>query len=512
MALRLFGLTITKEEDQKAVVVSDKKNDGATEVVDYGGVYFDGYEDILKNIKDERDLITVYRCLAHIPEVDQAIMEITNDSIVYPKSEIYPVKLNLDNIELSASIKDKISDNFDEVLDKLEFDTKADDLFRTWYIDGRLPIYIHIDDRKTSKGIDKLIYIDPLQIRKIREIKKGKDKDGIEKVLEIKEYYVYNPDANTPTEFTNMNIDRFSVSGKSTNGILLTNDSVVYATSELMDENRKYVISQLHKAIKPANQLSQIEDSMVIYRLSRAPERRVFYVDVGNLPKGKAEAYLASLMNKFRNKLAYNATTGQVHNQTHQKSILEDFWLPRREGGKGTEIDTLGGGDGFAGVTDETRYFKEKLYKSLNVPIGRIDSENTFVFGKEGEITRDEIKFSKLVGNLRNTFGKGVFTQLLKTQLILKKVMNEDEFNAIADNIFYMWEDDSHFAEMKELEVTQKRIEVLDQMSDYADIYFSKNWIRKHVLFQSEEEIEELKKEREQESKEEPTQEEPETE
>lgn len=502
MAFNIFGLTIGKEEKDVPTIVYDKEQDGATEIVDYGGVYFDGYEDILKNIKDENDLINNYRCLVHVPEVDQAVIEIVNESIVYPKSEVYPVKLNLDEVELSEPLKQKINDTFEEVLKKLKFDRKADDLFRNWYIDGRCPVYIHVEKNKTSKGMEKLIYIDPLQIRKIREIRKGMDKDNVEKILGIQEYYIYNPNNNMPTEFGNMSIDKYTVGGATQHGIKLTNDSIVYATSELMDEERKFIISHLHKAIKPANQLSQIEDAMVIYRLSRAPERRVFYVDVGNLPKQKAEAYLASLMGKFRNKMSYNSTTGKIKNQTHQKAILEDFWLPRREGGKGTEITTLGGGEGFQGVTEETRYFKEKLYKALNVPIGRIDSENTFVFGKEGEITRDEVKFAKFISNLRNCFAHGLFDQLLRTELILTKVMNEEEYKAITDNIFFMWEDDSHFAEMKELDVTMKRLEVLELINEYKEMYYSKSWIRKHILFQNDEEIEELKKEREEEAKE----------
>lgn len=504
MAFNLFGITIGKDEDEKPSIIYDKTPDGATEVVDYGGVYFDGYQDILTNIKDEKELVIVYRSLTCVPEVDQAIIEIVNDSIVYPKSDTYPVKLNLDDIELSDNIKNKILESFDEILEKLKFERKADDLFRSWYVDGRLPLYIDVDAAHLTNGINKIIYVDPLQVRKVREIKKVLDDDRVEKIVDIQEYYIYSPDINMPTEFSNMNIDQYNVGGVNSRGIKITKDSFVYATSEQMDPDRKFVISHLHKAIKPANQLEQIEDSTVIYRLSRAPERRVFYVDVGNLPKNKAEAYLASLMNRFRNKLSYNSTTGKVKNQTHQKSILEDFWLPRREGGKGTEITTLGGGDGFAGVTEETRYFKEKLYKALNVPVGRIDSDSTFVFGNSGEISRDEIKFSKIVDNLRNTFAHGVFDQLLMTQVVLKKIMTKQEFNDILNNLFYQWVDDSHFAEMKELEVTQKRMEVLTLLNDFTTPYYSKDWVRKHVLFQTEDEIEELKKQREEEEKTEP--------
>ena len=504
MVFNLFGLTIGKDEKEDPTIIYDKTPDGATEVVDYGGVYFDGYQDILNSIKDEKELIIVYRSLTCVPEVDQAIIEIVNDSVVYSKSEVYPVKLNLDGLELSENIKNKIIESFEEILRKLKFERKADDLFRSWYVDGRLPLYIDVDKNQVSKGIHKIVYVDPLQIRKVREIKKVLDDDRVEKIVDVQEYFIYSPDINMPTEFSNMNIDQYNVGGVNSRGIKITKDSIVYATSEQMDPDRKFIISHLHKAIKPANQLEQIEDSTVIYRLSRAPERRVFYVDVGNLPKNKAEAYLASLMNRFRNKLSYNSTTGKVKNQTHQKSILEDFWLPRREGGKGTEITTLGGGDGFAGVTEETRYFKEKLYKALNVPVGRIDTDSTFVFGNSGEISRDEIKFSKIIDNLRNTFAHGVFDQLLMTQVVLKKIMSKQEFSEIADSLFYQWEEDSHFAEMKELEVTQKRMEVLALLNDFTTPYFSKAWVRKHVLFQTEDEIEELKKQREEEEKTEP--------
>lgn len=504
MAIELFGLKIGKPEKQSATIVTPAGQDGATEIVDYGGIYFDGYNDILKNIETEKDLILAYRCLSHSPEVDQALTEIYGDAIVFSKTIQYPVKLNLDDLEVSEPIKQKIMDSFETIMEKLKFDRYGDKLFRDWYIDGRLPIYIHVDSKKQTKGIDKLIYIDPLKIQKVREVKKEVGRDNVERVVLVKEYYVYSPNEGMPCEFANMSIDRYNVGGVTSKGILLSPDSVVYATSELLCENKKMIISYLHKAIKPANQLDQLEDSTVIYRLSRAPERRVFYVDVGTLPKQKAEAYLSSLMAKFRNKLSYDSGSGKVKNQTHQKSILEDFWLPRREGGKGTEISTLGGGEGFQGIIDENEYFKTKLYKSLNIPPGRIDTENTFVFGNSGEISREEVKFSKFIDNLRNTFGHGLFDQLLATQLVITKVMTMSEYDKIKDSIFYQWNEDSHFSEMKDLEVTQKRLEVLDLMAEWTDIYYSKAWVRKHILFQTEDEIKQLRKEREIEEKTEP--------
>lgn len=505
MAITIFGIQLGADKKTEMTAVQDTIKDGATELVDYGGVFFNGYDDVLNNIKDEQELIMVYRCLANVPEVDKAIMEIVNDSIVYPKSEVFPVKINMDNVELTDNIKEKIYEEFDNILELLHFDTKADDIFRDWYIDGRLPVFIDVKKGKENKGINKLIIIDPLRIKKVREIVKKTDDDGIEKIVNILEYYIYNPNANSPFEFANMNIQTYGSGTGANTGIKLSADSVIYSTSGLMDFNRKFIISYLHKAIKTANQLEQLEDSMVIYRMSRAPERRVFYVDVGSMPKNKAESYLVSLMNKFRNKISYDSSTGKIKNQAHQKSIVEDIWLPRREGGKGTEINTLGSGEGFSGINDETAYFKEKLYSSLNVPTGRLDNEGSFFMGREGEITREEVKFSKFINNLRNQFAKSLFDQALGTQLILKKVMTKAEFDEISDNLLYMWEDDSHFSELKEMDVISKRMEVLDSINDHINTYYSQEWVRKHILFQNEEEIEELSKQREKEAKEGPT-------
>lgn len=506
-----FGLDLKQDTKTAPQVVKDVYDDGAVEVIDYGGVYYDGYVDILKSIANERELIQTYREISFIPEVDQAINEIVNDAIVYPKSEQYPVKLNLDNVEISDNIKKKVFEEFEIVLELLKFDNKADDVFRQWYIDGRIPFFIHVEEKKMKNGITKIIAIDPTNIKKLREIKKKMD-DGVEKIYEITEKYIYFPDANTPVEFVNKPTTSYTAGGETHRGIELTSDSVVLSTSGLMNEKKDMVLSYLHKAIKPSNQLNQMEDAMLIYRISRAPERRVFYVDVGNLPKNKAEGYLQSLMSRFRNKLSYNAVTGKVKNENHVKSILEDFWLPRREGSRGTEIDTVGGNTNFAGITEETNYFKHKLYRALNVPIGRIDPESTFVFGKSGEITRDEIKFAKFINNLRNQFAQTVFDDLLKTQLLLKKIINKSDWDVIKNGIFYQWEDDSHFVEVKELEVLNLRMETLEQVNSHRAEYFSKGWIRRHVLFQTEDEIEEIKKEREKEEKEEPDEQEQEQE
>lgn len=501
-----FGLDLKKNKLDSPQIVKDTYDDGAVEVIDYGGVYYDGYTDVLKAISNERELILLYREISFIPEVDQAVNEIVNDAIVYSKSEHFPVKINLDGVELTDNIKKKIFEEFENILGLLKFDNKADDTFRQWYIDGRMPFYLYVDENKKNNGITKIIAIDPTKIKKIREIKK-KMIDGVEKIYDIDEKYIYFPDNNTPVEFVNKPLQSYNISGEMHRGIELTADSVVFSTSGLMDEMRISVLSYLHKAIKPANQLNQMEDAMLIYRISRAPERRVFYVDVGNLPKNKAESYLQSLMARFRNKLSYNASTGKVRNESHIKSILEDFWLPRREGGKGTEISTIGGNTTFAGITEETNYFKQRLYRSLNVPIGRVDPEATFVFGKSGEITRDEIKFSKFINNLRNQFGQTIFDDILKTQLVLKKIIKFNEWETIQKGIFYQWEDDSHFSEMKELETLNLRMETLDLVNNHRDNYFSKGWIRRHVLFQTEEEIKELEKERDKEQETEPEEE-----
>lgn len=504
--LEAFGLVIkTKETSPESQIVKDANDDGAHEVITSGGgVYYDGYYDVLGSLTTDRELIAMYREISFIPEVDQAIMEIVNDAVVYPKAEVYPVRINLDAVEtISDPIKEKIVQEFDTVLGLLQYDTKADDLFRKWYVDGRLPLYMHVDPSKLSKGISKIIPIDSTQIKKVRELKKIQE-DGVEKIAGVEEKYWYFPDEYMPGEFTNKKLGSFSYNGAQRQGIELSKDSVVFSTSGLMSEDGRSVLSYLHKAIKPSNQLSQIEDAMIVYRVSRAPERRVFYIDTGNLPKSKAEQYLQSIMAKFKNKLSYDGTTGKIKNNNHVRSILEDYWLPRRGEGKGTEVTTLAGGTNFAGITEETNYFKHKLYKALNVPIGRLDSENTFVFGKSGEITRDEIKFSKFVNNLRNQFAKTVFDELLKTQLVLKKIIKLSEWEEISNQVFYQWEDDSHFAEMKSIEIVTAKSDALDKLKEYVDIYFSRNWVRKNILYQSEEEMKELEKERKKEKQSEP--------
>lgn len=508
MALRelfeSFGLVIkSKKEKEVPQVVRDVYDDGAYETLASGGVTYDGYFDVLGSLTNDRELISMYREISFVPEVDQAIMEIVNDAVVYPKADMHPVKINLDAVELSDSIKTKIIDEFKHALGLLHFDTKADDTFRKWYIDGRLPLYLHVDSNKLSKGISKIIPIDSCQIKKVREIKKMPE-DGIEKIVGIEEKYWYFPDENMPGEFANKKLGSFSYNGAQKQGIELSKDSVVFSTSGVLDETRTTVLSYLHKAIKPSNQLSQIEDAMIIYRISRAPERRVFYIDTGSLPKSKAEAYMTGLMAKFKNKMSYDGTTGKIKSQNHIRSILEDYWLPRSEGNKSTEITTLPAGTGFAGITEETNYFKHKLYKALNVPIGRLDSESTFVFGKSGEITRDEIKFSKFINNLRNQFAKTVFDEILRIQLILKKVITTSEWDAISEGVLYQWEDDSHFAEMKALEIMTQKSDALEKINPYVGVYFSKAWVRQNILCQTEDEVKDLRKQRDFEKTDEP--------
>jgi hypothetical protein len=513
MEIKLFGLTIGKKKKEHPEIVTDFNNDGATEFnltggPEAGGLVSSGYDEILSSIKNESELIGLYRELVLIPEVDQAIEEIVNDAVVYPKSEMFPVSLNLDNIDFPDNIKEKIIEEFENVLGLMKFSYNADDYFRDWYIDGRISFFLKVNEGSAKKGIQKITQLDSRCVKKVREYIKKKDTDGVEKVFDINEYYVYIPKEFIPGEFKNMAMSSFSIDGDYVKGIKFTKDSIVYCPSGLLDKDKRFVISRLHKAIKPANHLSQVEEAMVIYRIARAPSRRAFYVDTGNLPKNKAEAYITGLMGKFKNKLSYDSVTGKIKSSSHQKSILEDFWLPRRGDGKTTQIETLESGNSFANVTEELRYFKEKLYKALNVPIGRLDSDSSFMFGREGEITREEVKFSKYINKLRNHFANNIFSQLIKTQLVLKRIIEESEWETIVDNIFYVWEDDSHFNEMKQLEILEKRMETLERVSEFVNVYFSKNYVRKHILFQTEEEIEELAKEREEESKEEPQEEE----
>jgi len=386
--------------------------------------------------------------------------------------------LVLDDLEQPDRIKKLMQEEFDHIIKLLNFNWTGHDTFRKWYIDGRLYFHKIIDEKNPKRGILELRPIDPTKIRKVREVKEEKDpKTGAKLIKEVKEYYIYQ-DKNM---------------SKSNQGLKIAKDSICYITSGVLDPSRRRVLSYLQKALKPANQLRMMEDSMVIYRMSRAPERRIFYIDVGNLPKGKAEDYLRNIMGKYRNKLVYDASTGEMKDDRKHMSMLEDFWLPRREGGRGTEITTLPGGENL-GQIDDIVYFQKKLYKSLNVPAQRLEQDPAqFSLGRSSEITRDELKFQKFLGRLRKKFST-MFIDLLKTQLILKGVVTEDEWKEFSQDIAIDYLKDTHFSELKESEILRERLGTLREMDEYVGKYYSKEWVRKNVLMQTEEDIEEIDK------------------
>jgi hypothetical protein len=410
------------------------------------------------------------------PELETAIDEIVNEAIVNDDSES-GVELDTDELKQPENIKKKIREEFDYVLKLLDFGNMGHELFRRWYTDGRLFYHVIIDDKSPAKGIQELRYIDPRRIRKIREIQKAKDTvSGMEIIKNMKEYYLYN--------------ERGMIGAHSNLGTKIAIDAVVNVNSGLMDSKRAMVLSYLHKAIKPLNQLRMVEDATVIYRLSRAPERRVFYIDVGNMPTIKAEQYLRDVMAKYRNKLVYDSSTGEIKDDRKHLSMLEDFWLPRREGGKGTEITTLPGGMNL-GELEDVKYFEKKLYKALGVPISRLEQSQGFSLGRSTEITRDELKFTKFVNRLRNKFST-LFDELLKLQLVLKKICTEEEWKEFKENIWYDFKKDNNFTELKEAELLQNRITTLQLVDPYVGRYYSMAWVRKNVLQMDDDEIEEI--------------------
>ena len=402
-----------------------------------------------------------------------------NESIVSDEKG-QSVSLSLDRLNLSQTIKSKIREEFDEILRLLDFNEKGHDIFRRWYIDGRIYYHKIIDSKNTKKGIQEVRYIDPRKIKKVRNKKVEKDqRTGLDVIRQIEDFYLYN----------DKGLDQ--ATGTST-GVKLTSDSISYCPSGLIDMHKGTVLSYLNKAIKPVNQLRMIEDSVVIYRISRAPERRIFYIDVGNLPKIKAEQYLKDVMNRYRNKLVYDASTGEIRDDRNHMSMLEDFWLPRREGGRGTEITTLPGGANL-GEIDDITYFQRKLYRSLNVPISRLEAEQNFSLGRSTEITRDELKFTKFVGKLRKKFSV-IFNDLLRTQLILTGVIAEEEWKSMSEHIQFDFLQDNNFTELKNAELLKERLEMLSQVENYVGTYFSKEWVKKNVLHLTDDEIGEMQK------------------
>ena len=485
---RLFGFSIEDTEKTPAGVVSPippNRQDGSEYYVSSG--FYGSYVDIEGVYKTENDLLRRYRQMSLYPECDSAIEDIVNEAIVSDTHDS-PIEIELSNLNASDGIKKKIREEFKFVCELLDFDKKAHEIFRNWYIDGRLYYNKVIDQKDPHAGIQELRYIDASRMKYIRQIKKGKPGDQIQRLASqdvqafpgIEEYFMYTPQGST-TPYT-------TAGGNPAKGIKLTRDSITYCTSGLVDRNKGTTLSWLHKAIKPLNQLMMIEDSLVIYRLSRAPERRIFYIDVGNLPKVKAEQYPRDVMMRYRNKLVYDANTGEMRDDKKFMSMMEDFWLPRREGGRGTEITTLPGGQNLGEITD-INYFQKKLYRSLNVPETRIaGSDAGFSLGRSSEILRDEVKFSKFVGRMRKRFTH-LFNDILRTQLLLKNVVTPEDWDIMSDHIQYDFLYDNHFAELKDSELLQERLNLAGAAEPYVGKYYSADYIRRKVLRQTDQEI-----------------------
>ena len=480
--VQLLGFEITRKDNSlekpaqaKQAFTIPSPDDGVTTIS--AGGYFGQYLDMEVTAKNDYDLIRRYREIAQHPECDMAIEDIINEVIVSNERDV-AISISLDKLAVSDKIKEKIRSEFDEILRLLNFEEKGHDIFKRWYIDGRIYFHKVIDPTSPRKGLTELRYIDPRKIKKVREIKKKRDvkSKGIEVVEQTSEWFVYN--------------ERGMSSGASNAGVKIASDSITFVTSGVVDQTRNMVMGHLHKAIKPVNQLRMIEDAVVIYRIVRAPERRVFYVDVGNLPKIKAESYLRDVMARYRNKLVYDASTGEIRDDRKHMSMLEDFWLPRREGAKGTEVTTLPGGQNLGEISD-VQYFQKKLYKALNVPISRLESESGFNLGKAAEISRDELKFTKFVQRLRKRFTQ-VFADLLKTQLVLKGIITIEDWAKIGSHIQYDYLKDGYFAELKEAEILRERLSLAQEVSQYVGKYYSVEYIRKKVLRQSDEDIIEI--------------------
>ena len=477
----LFGFRIERPKKAEGSVpsfTSPTPDDGTIDIA--GGGFFGQFLDQDGRERTDLDLIRRYRDIATQPECDTAIEDIINEGIVSNEDDI-PVQITLDRLPFTEKIKRSIRKEFMEVLRLLHFESKGHDIFRRWYVDGRIFFHKIIDTKNPKQGIVELRYIDATKIRKARQVKRKKDpKTAVDIVEKTDDYYIYNEKG-------------LASAGVGTGtGIKIAGDAISYCASGLIDGNSGRVLSYLHKAIKPVNQLRMIEDALVIYRISRAPERRIFYIDVGNLPKVKAEQYLKDVMNRYRNKLVYDASTGEIRDDRNHMSMLEDFWLPRREGGRGTEITTLPGGSNL-GEIDDIIYFQKKLYKSLNVPISRMDSEAGFSLGRSTEITRDELKFTKFVQRIRKKFTP-LFTDILKTQLLLKGIIAPDDWPLMQEHIQYDFLQDGHFAELKDAELLENRIQSLDSIQSYVGTFFSKEYVLKKVLRMNDAEIDEMRK------------------
>ena len=475
----LFGFSITRQkpkQDPKQSFNTPQADDG-TQTIAAGG-YFGQYLDMEGNAKSEADLIRRYREIALHPECDMAIEDVVNEAIVSNELKA-AVRLNLDNIPFGDDVRRKVEDEFKEILNMMAFNTNGHDIFRRWYVDGRMYYQKIIDRDATYKGITELRYIDPRKIKKIREVRKkrpdGPTPYGLSVVDEFEEYFLFNEKG---------------VTNSTSGGIKIAVDTVAFTPSGLIDQNKNQVLSYLHKAIKPVNQLRMIEDAVVIYRIARAPERRIFKIDVGNLPKIKAEQYLRDVMARYRNKLVYDASTGEIRDDRNYMSMLEDFWLPSREGGRGTSIETLPGGQNLGEIGD-LDYFQRKLYRALNVPVSRLEASQGFNMGRSAEISRDEVKFTKFVQRLRNKFTE-LFNDILRTQLVLKAVIAEEDWHTIREHLQYDFLQDGYFAELKQSEILRERIQLAIEMQGYIGKFYSVEYLRKNVLKQNEREMEDI--------------------
>lgn len=481
--MEFFGFEIRRKDEEKKNLdaVTPVLQDDGSLMVAAGGSY-GMYVDLEGSAKTETELVTRYREMAGHPEVEGAIDDIINEAI---NSEIERiVDVVLDQVPVSDKIKKMIEQEFHNIFDMLDFNHQGYDIFKRWYVDGRMYYQAVIDKDNPRAGLQELRYIDPRKIRKIKEVKRKKlpsNETGLSSISEIaNEYYMYSEKGFYGSTATN----------SQTSGIKIAKDSIIHVTSGLVDSKSTMVLSYLHKAIKPLNQLKSIEDASVIYRLSRAPERRIFYIDVGNLPKMKAEQYLKDMMTRHKNKLVYDMATGEVKDDRKFMTMLEDFWLPRREGGRGTEITTLPGGQNL-GEIEDIKYFQDKLFRSLNVPISRMQPDQAFNLGRSSEISRDEVKFAKFIDRLRVRFSS-FFTKALEKQLLLKGILTSDDWKIVGTKLKYDFARDNFFSELKDIEVQKERLTVLDQINPYVGTYYSQNWVKKHVLRQTEEEMEEI--------------------
>jgi Bacteriophage T4-like portal protein (Gp20) len=480
----VFGFEI-KRKKPEPVSFSPKQNDDGAVVVAEGGVY-GTYVDLDGAVRTESELVNKYREIAQHPTVELAIDDIVNEVITQePENKI--VELILDDLDQPERIKKLLIEEFEKVLNLLEFNEIAYEVFKRWYVDGRLYYHAIVDEKDLKAGITELRYIDPRKIRKIREIKKKRSPTDIIAGQTATEYYIYNDKGFSKTSGSSA-----SPTNSSATGLKIAKDSIIHVTSGQLSPGGDLIQSHIHKAIKPLNQLRSMEDSLVIYRISRAPERRIFYIDVGNLPKMKAEQYLRDQMTRFKNKVVYDSASGEIRDDRKFMTMLEDFWLPRREGGRGTEITTLPGGQNLGNIEDIV-YFQQNLYRSLNVPISRLDPQIQFGIGRGNEITRDEVKFAKFTNRLRNKFSV-LFSKILERQLVLKGIITIEDWDLIKQKINFKFAQDNYYAELKETEVLRDRISILGDVSTYAGIYYSHEWIRRHILRQTDEDIEEINK------------------